>query len=95
MNTKLKGLTFGWTTLPHPPYSPDLAPSDYHLFGAMKESLRGKHYENDEEAKTAVKKWLCEHSPKCTKLEYMPSFEDGTVLLKEVVTMLRSKDEIL
>jgi hypothetical protein len=22
--------------LPHPPYSPDLAPSDYHLFGPMK-----------------------------------------------------------
>ena len=29
----------------------------------MKESLRGKHYENDEEVKTAVKKWLCEQSP--------------------------------
>ena len=26
----------GWTTLPHPPYSPDLAPSDFHLFGTMK-----------------------------------------------------------
>ena len=55
--------SFGWTTLPHPPYTPDLAPSDYHLFGAMKELLRGKHYENDEKVKTAVKKWLCEQSP--------------------------------
>ncbi|GFS22344.1 mariner transposase [Elysia marginata] len=25
--------SFGWTTLPHPSYSPDLAPSDYRLFG--------------------------------------------------------------
>jgi transposase len=25
-----------WDVLPHPPYSPDLAPSDYNLFGPMK-----------------------------------------------------------
>jgi hypothetical protein len=25
--------------LPHPPYSPDLAPSDFHVFGAQKEEL--------------------------------------------------------
>jgi histone-lysine N-methyltransferase SETMAR len=27
---------FGWTVLPHPLYSPELAPSDFHLFGALK-----------------------------------------------------------
>ncbi|KAG8282048.1 hypothetical protein J6590_108589 [Homalodisca vitripennis] len=27
----------GWTVVPHPPYSPDLAPSDYHLFPKLKE----------------------------------------------------------
>jgi len=31
----------GWTVLPHPPYSPDLAPSDFHLFGPLKDYLRG------------------------------------------------------
>ena len=31
-STRKKLLDFGWEILPHPPYSPDLAPTDYHLF---------------------------------------------------------------
>jgi hypothetical protein len=31
----------GCELLSHPPYSPDLAPSDYHLFGSLKDHLRG------------------------------------------------------
>ena len=50
--------SFGWTTISHPPYSPDLAPSDFHLFGPLKESLRGRYFSNDEEVKTSVRKWL-------------------------------------
>ena len=29
----------GITAAPHPPYSPDLAPSDFYLFGRLKEKL--------------------------------------------------------
>ena len=43
----------------------DLAPSDYHLFGPMKEGLRGKHYASDEKVKTGVMKWLKEQSTEC------------------------------
>ena len=50
--------SFGWTTISHPPYSPDLTPSDFHLFGPLKESLRGRYFSNDEEVKTALRKWL-------------------------------------
>ena len=50
--------SFGWITLPLPPYSPDLEPSDYHPFGPMKKGLRGKHYSSDEEVKSVVKRWL-------------------------------------
>ena len=54
--------SFGWTVIPHRPYSPDLAPSDYPLFGPMKEGLRGNRYGNDNEVKTAVLNWL-RHQP--------------------------------
>jgi hypothetical protein len=47
-----------WTVLPHPPYSPDLAPSDYHLFSPLKDTIRGKKFEDDKEAISKVKRWL-------------------------------------
>ena len=50
--------SFGWTTISHPLYSPDLAPSDSRLFGPLKESLREQHFSSDGEVKTAVRKWL-------------------------------------
>jgi histone-lysine N-methyltransferase SETMAR len=30
--------------LPHPPYCPDLAPSDYHLVCLLNNFIRGKHF---------------------------------------------------
>ena len=50
--------SFGWTTISHPPYSPDLVPSDFNLLWPFKQSLRGRHFSSDEEVKTAVRKWL-------------------------------------
>lgn len=47
-----------WEVLDHPPYSPDLAPSDFHLFGPLKEHLGGQRFEDDEELKLAVRRWL-------------------------------------
>ena len=41
-----------------PPYSPDLAPSNYHLFGPLKESLRGHWFTSDQEVKEVVYAWL-------------------------------------
>ena len=46
--------------LPHPPYSPDLAPSDFHLFGPLKDALRGTRFEDDESVICAVRTWLRE-----------------------------------
>ena len=43
--------------LKHPPYSPDLVPSDFHLFGPMKEHLQDQKFEDDE-VMEAVQSWL-------------------------------------
>ncbi len=48
----------GWELLEHPPYSPDLAPCDFHLFGPLKNALRGKTFANNEEVKIEVNQWL-------------------------------------
>ena len=48
----------GFEILPHPPYSPDLAPSDYHLFGNLKKTLRGRHFTSDDELICAVESWF-------------------------------------
>lgn len=39
---------FGWTVLTHPPYSPDIASSDFHLFGALKNAVRSTRFETDD-----------------------------------------------
>jgi histone-lysine N-methyltransferase SETMAR len=44
----------GWTVLPHPPYSPGLASFDFHLFGPLKDSLRGRRFADDDELKHSV-----------------------------------------
>ena len=43
------------SVLPHPPYSPDLAPCDFWLFPTIKNSLRGKRLSSDEELNNAVR----------------------------------------
>lgn len=48
----------GWEILPHPSYSPDLAPSDFHLFGSLKEFLGGTHFNTDDEMKNDVLQWF-------------------------------------
>ena len=46
----------GIKTVPHPLYSPDLAPCDVCLFPKLKEKIRGCHYETIKEMKEAVTK---------------------------------------
>ena len=42
--TQKKLAYLGFQCLDHPPYSPDLAPSDYRLFPGLKKKLNGRHF---------------------------------------------------
>jgi len=53
---KLAYLSF--QCLDHPPYSPDLAPSDYHLFHGQKKQLKGRLFSSDAKVIAAAETWL-------------------------------------
>ena len=46
-----------WTVVPHPPYSPDLAPCDFFLLQTMKKTLKGQRFATVE-VKTALQEAL-------------------------------------
>ena len=45
--TRKKLLELGWEVMPHLPYSPDLAPSDYHLFRSLQNYLNDKKFDSN------------------------------------------------
>jgi hypothetical protein len=47
--------TWHWEILAHPPYSPDLAPPDFHLFLKLKKHLRGLRFQTEEDVQEEVK----------------------------------------
>lgn len=47
-----------WTQLEHPPYSPDLSPCVFHLFGPLKEALGGQRFEDDKGVEEYVRNWF-------------------------------------
>jgi hypothetical protein len=39
---------------PHPPYSPDRAPSDFYLFGYLQDRPQGQHFEDGNQLFDAI-----------------------------------------
>ncbi|CAK9819611.1 Histone-lysine N-methyltransferase SETMAR [Anthophora plagiata] len=52
--TRQKLQELGWEVLMHPPYSPDLAPSDYHLFLALQNFFSDKKLASREECENQL-----------------------------------------
>lgn len=54
--------TFGWEIMPHPPYSPDIAPSDYHLFRSLQNHLNGQKFNCLEAVKNGLDEFFAQKS---------------------------------
>jgi hypothetical protein len=49
LNTQEAITKLGWTVLPYPPYRPDLAASECHLFGVHKGATHSTKFGSDDE----------------------------------------------
>ena len=48
----------GYKLIPHPAYSPDLAPSDFFQFPNLKKDIRGCHFQPDKEVVMAAEEGI-------------------------------------
>ncbi|GBP40140.1 Mariner Mos1 transposase [Eumeta japonica] len=60
--------TLDWEVLPHPPYSPDIAPSDYHLFRSMAHALSEQRFTSYEDTKNWVNSWIASRDKELFRL---------------------------
>jgi len=58
LTTQKKLAYLGFQCLDHPPYSPDLAPSDYHLFPGLKKQFKCRYFSSYAEVIAAAETWL-------------------------------------
>ena len=58
--TQKKLAYLGFQCLDNPPYSPDLAPSNLHLFPGLKKQTKGRHFSSDAEGDLVGRKtfWI-------------------------------------
>ena len=59
---------FRWEVLHHPPYSTDLSPCDFHVFGPLKKPLKGHRFTDNDEVRETVE-WF--------RTQPKPLFTDG------------------
>ncbi|XP_035725548.1 histone-lysine N-methyltransferase SETMAR-like [Vespa mandarinia] len=50
----------GWEVLLYPPYSPDIARSDFHLFRLLQHFLSGKKFENLDDVQNVISRYFTE-----------------------------------
>jgi [histone H3]-lysine36 N-dimethyltransferase SETMAR len=62
--THPKLLQLEWNIMPHTPYTPDLAPTEYYFFSSLQIFLNGKIFTSNEEVKNHLGSVFCQQRPK-------------------------------
>jgi len=83
--------TLKFEVLSDPPYSPDLAPSDFHFFPHLKWDLKGTHFTSDDEVKQAVTSWIEKELLNSSLTACLNLFYFGKNVLNDKVTMSKNK----
>jgi hypothetical protein len=77
--------------LSHPPYSLDLAPSDFHFFPRLKRDLKGTHFTSDDEVNQAVTSWVKQELLNSSLTVSVNLFYVGKNILNDKATMSKNK----
>ena len=77
--TRQKLEEFGWEVLPHPAYSPDLAPSDYHLFRSLQNHLSKKRYSDNDQLNHDLENFFESKSKNFMQIVLLICQKDGSV----------------
>ncbi|GFV45018.1 histone-lysine N-methyltransferase SETMAR [Trichonephila clavipes] len=80
MVTQQKLNALGWEVLDHPPYSPDIAPSDYYLFRSLQNCLMGKNSSFLKVFLSQLLTILTSRMRTSTKQEFTSYLKDGNKL---------------
>jgi hypothetical protein len=72
--------SLGWEVLPHALYSPDLAPSDYHLFRLLQHHLADTHFKTVEEVRKSIDDFIASKPPSFFRDGIRQLPEDGAVI---------------
>jgi len=69
-----------WTVFSHPPYSPDLTPSDFKLLRTLKDEIRGPPFADDE-----VKYSMREKLRRFKKKSFTHTASQSILIMKETL----------
>ena len=94
--TRKKLLELGWKVMPHPPYSLDLAPSDYHLSLSLQNHLNGKTFDSNEAVKNESIQYFASKNQTFYEsgiMKLSESWQKAAVPNENVVSRIRYRGE--